>query len=139
MLVAGGTTLLLTTQYLDKADHLADRIAVIDHGRLIAEGTPADLKEQVGGERLEIRLEDREQCEPALAALRSLSDGGASLDGELLRIPLQRRQGAIAESVRRLDGAGIGIDDIALRKPTLDDVFLRLTGHAAEEPGEEAE
>jgi ABC-2 type transport system ATP-binding protein len=138
-LVAGGTTLLLTTQYLDEADRLAHRIAVIDHGRLIAEGTPGDLKARVGGDRLEVRLEDRAQCEQALAALQALADGDASLDGDLLRLPLARRRGAIAEAVRRLDGAGIAIDDIALREPTLDDVFLKLTGHAAEEPGEAAE
>jgi ABC-2 type transport system ATP-binding protein len=138
-LVADGTTVLLTTQYLDEADHLANRIAVIDHGRLIAEGTPDELKSEVGGDRLEVRLEDGRQCEEALKALAALSDGGASLDDSVLRVPLTRRRGVIAEAVRRLDEEGIGIHDIAVRRPTLDDVFLQLTGHAAaEEPeGEE--
>jgi ABC-2 type transport system ATP-binding protein len=138
-LVAGGTTVLLTTQYLDEADHLSDRIAVIDHGRLIAEGTPDELKGEVGGDRLEVRLEDAAQCEAALRALATLSEEGASLDDGVLRVPLRQRKGAIAEAVRRLDQARIGIDDIAVRGPTLDDVFLQLTGHAAEEEGEQAE
>jgi ABC-2 type transport system ATP-binding protein len=138
-LVAGGTTVLLTTQYLDEADHLSDRIAVIDHGRLIAEGMPDELKGEVGGDRLEVRLEDAAQCEAALRALATLSEEGASLDDGVLRVPLRQRKGAIAEAVRRLDQARIGIDDIAVRGPTLDDVFLQLTGHAAEEEGEQAE
>ena len=137
-LVADGTTVLLTTQYLDEADHLAHQIAVIDHGRLIAEGTPDDLKAQVGGDRLELRLEDPSQCEPALAALRPLADGSASLEDGVLRVPLSERRGAIAQAVRRLDAAAIDIDDLAIRRPTLDDVFLKLTGHVAEEEEEES-
>jgi ABC-2 type transport system ATP-binding protein len=137
-LVADGTTVLLTTQYLDEADHLAHQIAVIDHGRLIAEGTPDHLKAQVGGDRLELRLEDPSQCEPALAALRPLADGSASLEDGVLRVPLSERRGAIAQAVRQLDAAAIDIDDLAIRRPTLDDVFLKLTGHVAEaEQGEE--
>ena len=132
-LVADGTTVLLTTQYLDEADHLAHRIAVIDRGRLIAEGTPDDLKAQVGGDRLEVRLEDPTQCEPALSALRSLANGNAWLEDSVLRLPLEDRRGAIAEAVRRLDVAAIGVEDVAIRRPTLDDVFLKLTGHVAEE------
>ena len=138
-LVSRGTTVLLTTQYLDEADHLSDRIAVIDHGRLIAEGAPDELKAQVGGDRLDIRLEDPSRCEEALTTLRPLAEGSASVDDGILQLPLQERRGAIAEAVRRLDEAGVGIDDIAVRRPTLDDVFLRLTGHAAEEEGEEAD
>ena len=138
-LVSRGTTVLLTTQYLDEADHLSDRIAVIDHGRLIAEGAPDELKAQVGGDRLDIRLEDPSRCEEALTTLRPLAEGSASVDDGILQLPLRERRGAIAEAVRRLDEAGVGIDDIAVRRPTLDDVFLRLTGHAAEEEGEEAE
>ena len=138
-LVSGGTTVLLTTQYLDEADHLSDRIAVIDHGKLIAEGTPDELKAQVGGDRLDIRLEDTSRCEEALTTLRPLAGGSASLDDGTLQLPLRERRGAIAEAVRRLDEAGVGIDDIAVRTPTLDDVFLRLTGHAAEEEESEAE
>jgi ABC-2 type transport system ATP-binding protein len=138
-LVSRGTTVLLTTQYLDEADHLSDRIAVIDHGRLIAEGAPDELKAEVGGDRLDIRLDDPSRCEEALTTLRPLAEGGASVDDGMLQLPLRERRGAIAEAVRRLDQAGVGIDDIAVRRPTLDDVFLRLTGHAAEEEGEEAE
>jgi ABC-2 type transport system ATP-binding protein len=138
-LVSGGTTLLLTTQYLDEADHLADRIAVIDQGTLIAQGTPDELKAQVGGDRLDIRLNDPSRCQEALSMLRPLAGGDASLTDGTLQLPLRERHGAIAEAVRRLDEAGVGIDDIAVRQPTLDDVFLRLTGHAAEEEQEAVE
>ena len=131
-LVSRGTTVLLTTQYLDEADRLADRIAVIDHGLVIAEGTPDDLKGQVGGDRLEIRLDESRHGEAAIGALADIADGRPSLDDRTLSVPLRLQRGAIAEAVRRLDEAGVGIDDIALRRPTLDDVFLQLTGHAAE-------
>jgi ABC-2 type transport system ATP-binding protein len=136
-LVADGTTVLLTTQYLDEADYLAHEIAVIDQGRLIAEGTPDHLKAQVGGDRLEVRLEDTSQCEQALAVLRPLAGGSASLDDGVLRVPLRERGGAIAQAVRQLDAAAIRIDDLAVRRPTLDDVFLKLTGHVAEEESPE--
>ena len=135
-LVDKGTTVLLTTQYLDEADRLADRIAVIDHGRVIAEGTSLELKQRVGGERLEIRLENG-NLDAARAAVSPIADGEPFCEDGLLRVPLRERQGAIAEAVRRLDGAGVGIDDIALRSPTLDDVFLTLTGHAAETEDDE--
>jgi ABC-2 type transport system ATP-binding protein len=131
-LVSGGTTVLLTTQQLDEADRLADRIAVVDHGLVIAEGTSDDLKNQVGGDRLEIRLDDRDRGEAALVALSALADGRPFLEDGTLRVPLAHRRGEIAEAVRRLDEAGIGIDDISVGRPTLDDVFLELTGHAAE-------
>ena len=138
-LVAEGTTVLLTTQYLDEADRLADRIAVIDHGLVIAEGSPDQLKAQVGGDRLEIRLEDGESSDDATAALAPIAKERPFCENGVLRVPLRERHGAIAEAVRLLDDAGIGIDDLAVRRPTLDDVFLTLTGHAAEPSEEEDE
>jgi ABC-2 type transport system ATP-binding protein len=138
-LVAEGTTVLLTTQYLDEADRLAEGIAVIDRGRVIAEGSPRELKAHVGGDRLEIRLEQRGRDQDASAALAPIADEPPFCENGTLRVPLRERRGAIAEAVRRLDEVGIGIDDIAVREPTLDDVFLKLTGHAADADGSEPE
>ena len=136
--VAAGTTVLLTTQYLDEADRLADSIAVIDHGQVIADGTSDELKDRVGGERLEVTLADRASTDDAIEALVPLAEDRPKCEGGILALPLRSGRGSIIEAVRRLDGAGVGIDDIAVRRPTLDDVFITLTGHAAE-PGEEDE
>jgi ABC-2 type transport system ATP-binding protein len=136
-LVAGGTTVLLTTQYLDEADRLADRIAVIDHGLVIAEGTSAELKAQVGGDRLEIHLCDGRRGEEAIPVLAPISGEQPAANDGFVSVPLRQRSGAIADAVRRLDDAGIAIDDIALRSPTLDDVFLKLTGRATEQEDQE--
>jgi ABC-2 type transport system ATP-binding protein len=137
--VAAGTTVLLTTQYLDEADRLADRIAVIDQGRVIAEGTPDELKNHVGGERLEVALADYDQEAAAIEALAPLADERPKCEHGILVMPLNKARGDIAEAVRRLDAADVGIADIAVRRPTLDDVFMVLTGHAAEAGEEEAE
>jgi ABC-2 type transport system ATP-binding protein len=136
--VAAGTTVLLTTQYLDEADRLADRIAVIDQGRVIEEGTPDELKSRVGGERLEVTLESYDQEPAAIEALAPLADERPKCEHGILVMPLSRDRGGIAEAVRRLDAASVAIADIAVRRPTLDDVFIVLTGHAAE-PQEDEE
>ncbi|MDQ3631378.1 MAG: ATP-binding cassette domain-containing protein [Actinomycetota bacterium] len=131
-LVDAGTTVLLTTQYLDEADRLADRIAVIDRGKVIAEGTPDELKARVGGERLEVTLADGAASEAAIATLAPMSDERPVADGATVRVAVRRRAGALMDAVKRLGEAGLEVEDLELRRPTLDDVFLRLTGHTVE-------
>ena len=137
-LVEGGTTVLLTTQYLDEADQLADRIAVIDEGRLISEGTSDDLKDTLGGSVIELSVpEDQER--QAIEALAAVS-GSEPLFNDLTReITVAASEGAktLTEVVRALDAASIVPNDLALHKPSLDDVFLTLTGHPAEEKTED--
>ncbi len=130
--VSQGSTVLLTTQSLDEADRLADQIAVIDHGRVIAEGTAAQLKDRVGGDRLEVRLEDQTQAEQASQALATVVDEQPELRDGVLLAAVSRRDGTVANALRRLDEAGIEVSDLTLRRPSLDDVFLSLTGHEAE-------
>jgi ABC-2 type transport system ATP-binding protein len=131
-LVEDGTTVLLTTQYLDEADRLADDIAVIDHGKVIAQGTPSELKARVGGERLEVALEDPSQAEAAVRALDDLADDHPTAEGDTVTLAVRQRHGTIVDAVQRLGAAGVGVADIGLRTPTMDDVFLSLTGRAAE-------
>jgi ABC-2 type transport system ATP-binding protein len=138
-LVSGGTTLLLTTQYLEEADHLAHDIAVVDHGRVIAKGTSDQLKARTGGERVEVVVHEREHIQTAAEVLAGFGKGDTTVEEHMRKLTVPVTGGAklLAEVIRELDTRGIEIDDIGLRRPTLDDVFLSLTGHVAEVKDEE--
>jgi ABC-2 type transport system ATP-binding protein len=134
-LVKGGSTALLTTQYMEEADRLADAIVVIDRGKMIAQGTPDDLKTQVGGERIEVVLTDSSDVPASRAILESLSVGDVQVDDHTHRIsaPVTGGVEALRQVLQRLEDESIKVADIGLHRPTLDDVFLSLTGHTAEE------
>jgi ABC-2 type transport system ATP-binding protein len=138
-LVSGGTTLLLTTQYLEEADHLAHDIAVVDHGKVIAQGTSDQLKARTGGERVEVVVHEREHIQAAAEVLTGFGKGDTTVEEHMRKLTAPVTGGAklLAEVIRELDTRGIEIDDIGLRRPTLDDVFLSLTGHVAEAKDEE--
>ncbi|MGY1452596.1 ATP-binding cassette domain-containing protein [Streptomyces sp. SS8] len=135
-LVAGGTTVLLTTQYLEEADRLADRVTVIDRGVRIADDTPAALKDAVGGDRVEVVLYDAADLPVAAKVLARVADGGAEPYTDPVErrahAPVTDRVAALTEVARTLQDEGVGVEDIGLRRPTLDEVFLSLTGHRAD-------
>jgi len=136
-LVADGTTVLLTTQYLEEADRLADQVIVIDHGRLIAEGTPATLKADLGTTVLLVTLEDHEHAQRAAALLAPIGSRAPVVEDARVEMNVENGPKAGSEAMRALDGQGIDVLGLVLREPSLDDVFLQLTGHRAEtDPGD---
>ncbi|MCL5047688.1 MAG: ATP-binding cassette domain-containing protein [Firmicutes bacterium] len=135
-LVSSGTTLLLTTQYLEEADELANDIVVIDHGQVIASGTPRQLKNKVGGDVVEFEVVDKSRLVDAVAAVRSISETEPQIDEETSKVSLrvgENGSAALVETVRSLDAIGVHTENLGLRRPSLDDVFLSLTGHGTEE------
>ncbi|MFG3495183.1 ATP-binding cassette domain-containing protein [Streptomyces sp. NPDC047928] len=138
-LVAGGTTLLLTTQYLEEADHLAHDICVVDHGKVIARGTSDELKARTGGERVEVVVHAPDEIAHGREVLAGFGKGEVTVEEHMRKLTVPVTGGAklLAEVIRELDARGVEIDDIGLRRPTLDDVFISLTGHAAEIADEE--
>ncbi|MDO9485738.1 MAG: ATP-binding cassette domain-containing protein [Actinomycetota bacterium] len=132
-LVANGTTVLLTTQYLEEADQLAQQIVVIDHGLVIAKGTAEELKDQIGGDRIEISIVDPSRVNEAVDAIRAVASGEPLVEELKISAPVSGGSTVLVEAVRALDSQGVEVSDLVLRRPTLDDVFLHLTGHVAEE------
>lgn len=131
--VADGTTVLLTTQYLEEADQLADQISVIDRGRVIAEGTSDELKASVGGQRVQLTLVEESDVERAAGILRRHGTGEVSVQGRDLTVQVQEATSALAAVLGEVSAEGIAVHEAGVRRPTLDDVFLTLTGHRAEE------
>ncbi|MBV8931658.1 MAG: ATP-binding cassette domain-containing protein [Kutzneria sp.] len=142
-LVADGTTVLLTTQYLDEADQLADDISVIDNGQVVGNGTPDQLKTKIGGDRIDLVLHDADDLAAAAATVSRVTGADTDIDRDDRRLsaPVRNRVAALVEASRALDDAGIAVEDIVLRRPTLDEVFLTLTsagtGHGPRETGRE--
>jgi len=136
-LVAGGTSVLLTTQYLDEADQLADQISVLDRGRVVADGTPDQLKSELGGDRVDLVLPRADDLAAGAAVVGRVTGTQAEIDHDRRRLsaPVRDRTTSLTEVVRALDQAGVAVQDIALRRPTLDEVFLHLTGHDTRQPG----
>ena len=134
-LVADGTTVLLTTQYLDEADQLADHVSVLDNGRVVAEGSPDSLKKDLGGDRLDVVLHDAADLPSAAATVERVTGGKAETDPDRRRLsaPVRDRVAALTAATHALQEDGIAVEDVALRRPTLDEVFLHLTGHKTEE------
>jgi ABC-2 type transport system ATP-binding protein len=137
-LVAEGTTVLLTTQYLEEADQLADDIVVIDHGKVIAHGTSEQLKDQIGGDRIEVTIAENGRVDDAVGAIRAVSNGDVAVDELRLSAPVTGGSTVLVDAIRALDAQGIEVTDLILRRPTLDDVFLSLTGHLAEDDDTQA-
>ena len=139
-MVERGTDVLLTTQYLDEADHLAGRVVIIDHGRAVASGTPSELKRRVGRNVVEVHLRDREELPTVADALSRIGEGEPEIDEATRRVGVRVQAGTdpLREALGALDAAGVTPDDVALRPPTLDEVFLALTGRPAESSDQEA-
>ncbi len=132
-LVEGGTTVLLTTQYLEEADRLAKHLVVLDHGKIIAEGTSAQLKANLGTTVLSLTFPSTDDAQRAAALIADLSAKAANVEGSVIEMTVDNGPSVTADALRRIDGAGIALSGLALREPSLDDVFLNLTGHKAED------